>query len=154
MRTRSLFFTLPIAALAFAAAPDGWPHWRGPNADGMARGDAPLHWTDKEHVAWKASVPGRGFSSPIVWGDRIFLTTAVPTADASARGLVEHKFTVLSYDRKSDGDLQAVFDLPEAHVGPLRETARVARTVFRYGTAPARCIFESKLVRTRRILLC
>src|SRR5882724_11154959 len=66
---------LLIAAIANAVAGEAdWPYWRGPNADGMARGDAPLHWSDKEHVAWKATVPGRGFSSPVVWGDRIFLT--------------------------------------------------------------------------------
>ena len=84
-----------------AAAGDGdWPHWRGPNDDGMARGDAPLHWSDKEHIAWKANVPGRGHSSPVIWGDRIFLTTAVPVA-GSAGALTEHKFTVLAYDRKT-----------------------------------------------------
>src|SRR5438876_11947005 len=82
MRTRYLLFILATAAPAFAAAPDGWPHWRGPNDDGMARGDAPLHWSDTEHVAWKTPVPGKGHSSPVVWGDRIFLTTAVPTGNA------------------------------------------------------------------------
>ena len=64
------------------ALPDGWPRWRGPNDDGMARGDAPLQWSDKERMAWKVPVPGRGNSSPVVWGDRIFLTTAVPTGNA------------------------------------------------------------------------
>jgi outer membrane protein assembly factor BamB len=69
----------------------------------MARGDAPLHWSDAEHIAWKAVVPGLGHSSPVVWGDRIFVTTAVPAgnAQASPRSLVEHKFMVLCYDRKT-----------------------------------------------------
>jgi hypothetical protein len=90
-----------LAFVAASAAADGdWPRWRGPNDDGMARGDAPLRWSDEEHIAWKAHVPGRGFSSPVVWGDRIFLTTAVPAA-GSTGGLLEHKFTVLSYDRKT-----------------------------------------------------
>src|SRR5262252_4654901 len=75
MRTRYLLFLLATAGLAPAAAPDGWPHWRGPNDDGMARGEAPLRWSDKEHVAWKTPVPGKGHSSPVIWGDRIFLTT-------------------------------------------------------------------------------
>ena len=95
-----------LAALAFvsasAAADSDWPHWRGPNDDGMARGDAPLRWSDDEHIAWKATGPGRGHSSPVVWGARIFLTTAVPTSAADARrSLVEHKFMVLCYDRKT-----------------------------------------------------
>jgi len=98
-----------VLVAAVAATADGdWPHWRGPNDDGMARGDAPLRWGDEEHIAWKAAVPGRGHSSPVLWGDRIFVTTAVPTAvptgnntGGSSRGLVEHKFMVLCYDRKS-----------------------------------------------------
>jgi outer membrane protein assembly factor BamB len=74
-----------LGAFGFAAdAPDGWAHWRGPEFNGVARGDAPLTWSDTEHVAWKARVPGRGYSSPVIWGDRIFLTTAVPTGSASA----------------------------------------------------------------------
>src|SRR5689334_1067209 len=67
-----------------AGASDGWPHWRGPNDDGMAGSDAPLHWSDTDHIAWKATVPGHGNSSPVVWGDRIFVTTAVP----AGKGLV------------------------------------------------------------------
>ena len=65
----------------------------------MARGDAPLHWSDKEHIAWKATVPGRGFSSPVVWGNQIFLTTAVPMSGTG--GLTEHQFKVMSFDRKT-----------------------------------------------------
>ena len=96
-----------VLALGFAAyaalpgAPDGWARWRGPNNDGMARGDAPLQWSDKERVAWKASVPGRGHSSPVVWGDRIFLTTAVPTGSVAGDAPPEHRFMVLAYERKT-----------------------------------------------------
>src|SRR5436190_22087223 len=73
----------------------------------MARGDAPLHWSDTENIAWKATVPGKGHSSPVVWGDRIFLTTAVPTGSAasSGRNLTEHKFMVLAFDRKTGKQL-------------------------------------------------
>ena len=98
------FRKLPAALVLISAvfAGDGdWPHWRGPNDDGMARGDAPLRWNDEEHVAWKAPVPGRGHSSPVVWADRIFLTTAVPVGNGAGRDIVEHKFTVLAYDRKT-----------------------------------------------------
>ena len=71
----------------------------------MARGDAPLRWSDTERVAWKATVPGKGHSSPVVWGDRIFLTTAVPTGspsgDRHAARSTEHRFMVLAYDRRT-----------------------------------------------------
>src|SRR5450756_35616 len=63
-----------------ADAPDAWPWWRGPEFNGVARGDAPLTWSDKDHIAWKVQVPGKGHSSPVIWGDRLFLTTALTTA--------------------------------------------------------------------------
>jgi outer membrane protein assembly factor BamB len=89
---------LLLTSLAFAVDPGGWPKWRGPNDDGMARGDAPLKWSDTENIAWKAEIPGRGFSSPVVWGDSVFVTTAVPVT-GDARG--EHRFLVMAFDRKS-----------------------------------------------------
>ncbi len=66
----------------------------------MARGDAPLRWSDAEHVAWKAVIPGRGHSSPVIWGNRIFLTTAVPTGNSSGPQ-PEQKLLVMALDRKS-----------------------------------------------------
>ena len=75
---------IALAALLFvtiawsAVSREGdWPYWRGPAADGMAVGDAPLHWSDTQNVKWKTDIPGRGSSSPVIWGDRIFLTTAI-----------------------------------------------------------------------------
>ena len=102
-----------------ADAPDAWPHWRGPEFNGVARGDAPLTWSDKDHIAWKVQVPGRGQSSPVIWGDRLFLTTAVPTGNAPApapasgqsayRGgggpQAEQKLLVLAFDRKTGKQL-------------------------------------------------
>jgi outer membrane protein assembly factor BamB len=59
-------------------APDArWPGWRG-NGQGVApEAKVPLEWSDSKNVLWKAPLPGRGHSSPIVWGDRIFVTTAI-----------------------------------------------------------------------------
>lgn len=113
-------WALPVSSAP--GAPD-WPYWRGPAADGMAVGDAPVTWSDTENVRWKTDIPGLGHSSPVVWGDFIFLTTAIttgtpaPAAAASApdpaaqggRGRgpggggpqVEHNFDVLALDRKT-----------------------------------------------------
>ena len=78
-----LFLT---CALCFAAGKGDWPYWRGPAADGMAVGDAPLHWSDTKNVRWKTEIPGRGSSSPVIWGDRIFVTTAVKTGPSDRAG--------------------------------------------------------------------
>ena len=62
----------------FAARGENWPQWRGPRGDGTsAEGNIPTHWSATENVRWKTAIPGKGHSSPIVWGDRIFLTTCV-----------------------------------------------------------------------------
>ena len=54
-----------------------WPRWRGPSGQGLAAGTGyPDTWSATENVAWKAAVPGLGNSSPIVWRDRIIVTTA------------------------------------------------------------------------------
>jgi hypothetical protein len=55
-----------------------WPQFRGPNAQGIStNANLPQHWSATENVAWIAEIPGRGWSSPIVWGDRVFVTTAI-----------------------------------------------------------------------------
>jgi len=55
-----------------------WPQFRGANGGGVADSSRlPIRWSSAENVAWKAEIPGRGWSSPIVWGDRVYLTTAV-----------------------------------------------------------------------------
>jgi outer membrane protein assembly factor BamB len=54
-----------------------WPRWRGPSGQGLVEGTGyPDAWSDTQNVLWKVETPGRGNSSPIIWGDRIFLTTA------------------------------------------------------------------------------
>src|ERR1035438_8405612 len=79
-----LILSLVTGIVIAADAPDAWPRWRGPEFNGVARGDAPLTWSDKDHIAWKVQGPGKGHSSPVIWGDRLFLTTAVPTGSAPA----------------------------------------------------------------------
>ncbi len=72
----------PPAGAQPADAGRYWGQWRGPEATGVARhADPPLTWSETENVAWKVEVPGRGSASPIVWGDRVFLLTAVPVGD-------------------------------------------------------------------------
>ena len=89
-----------------------WPSWRGPGDDGMARGDAPVAWDENQNVKWKVDIPGRGHSSPVVWGNQIFVTTAIQigTQPERSRGRrwsphgdtgpqAAHRFIVLSIDR-------------------------------------------------------
>lgn len=109
--------------LAFTASLSAanWPQWRGPGANGISpEKRIPAEWSPERNIAWKTPVPGRGRSSPIVWGDRIFLTTDVEAGKAegnkppvhimegtpfrhpdSIGADVRHKLIVLCLDRKS-----------------------------------------------------
>ncbi len=61
-----------------AATSDNWPQWRGPNSNGADEdADLPLTWSETENILWKVEIPGQGSASPIVWGDRIFVQTAI-----------------------------------------------------------------------------
>lgn len=76
-------FLLGMIFVAFPStvtrAQDNWPRFRGPNADGVAPDNAglPTKWTATENVKWVAEVPGWGWSCPVVWRNRVFLTTVV-----------------------------------------------------------------------------
>lgn len=73
MRLVVLFFF--VAGLIRA---ENWPGWRGPSGDGVSAGKGiPTKWSSTENIAWKIAVPGEGHSSPIVWGDKVFLTSSL-----------------------------------------------------------------------------
>ena len=68
---------------ALAESPDdNWPNWRGPNADGVAvKGSPPVTWSESENIKWKVQLPGKGSSTPVIWGNKIFIETAVPLGE-------------------------------------------------------------------------
>ncbi len=74
--------TCLVSASAIAQLPDGadsnWHQWRGPLSTGVApEGNPPTSWGPEENIVWKTAISGKGSSSPIVWGDRIFVTSAI-----------------------------------------------------------------------------
>jgi outer membrane protein assembly factor BamB len=106
---------LPLAVAAADLDPSKqWPQWRGPLGTGVApHGKPPLRWAEDRNVRWKVPLPGTGHSTPVIWGDRIFVTTAVPHGErlqarrrhahgahdnvASSRSL---RFVVIAIDRR------------------------------------------------------
>src|SRR5262245_41747911 len=81
MRTAALVLILAVTSRAAdPTGPDGWPHWRGPLANGTApKADPPTTWDAKTNIRWTADLPGKGSSSPIVWGDQVFVAAALET---------------------------------------------------------------------------
>ena len=80
MTRRLLLASLFALALAPAAAADNWPQWHGPKFDGhSSEKGLPTEWGPDKNIAWKFKLPTKGFSTPAVWGEQIFLT--VPDGD-------------------------------------------------------------------------
>lgn len=87
--TGFLAFALACLGTVAARAGDDWPQFRGPTQQGVSDSTGlPVRWSETEHVKWKTPIPGEGWSSPVILGDQIWLTTATdlpagPTASAT-----------------------------------------------------------------------
>jgi outer membrane protein assembly factor BamB len=111
-------FLLICVTHTFADGDQHWPQWRGPLGTGVApNADPPVEWSETKNIRWKVALPGKGHSTPVVWGQRIFLTTAIPYGEAlppkrsTAPGTHDgeavtqrHEFAVLAIDRR-DGKI-------------------------------------------------
>lgn len=87
---KHLLSTLALVCSSFVATADNWPGFRGVDAVGVSSEDGiPNKWSTEQNIAWKVKVPGRAWSSPIVWGDRVIVTTAVTDGQVESpkRGL-------------------------------------------------------------------
>jgi outer membrane protein assembly factor BamB len=122
-----------------ALAGDNWPQYRGPHGDGASDSTGlPLTWSEKDNVVWKTPIHDKGWSSPVVWGDRVWLTTA--KADGKA-------LYAVCVDRESGKGLHdlKVFDVEKpafcheknsyASPTPVVEEGRVYVHFGTYGTA-------------------
>lgn len=110
----ALFAAGEVAIAHAADEPRDWPQWRGPLGTGFApSADPPVEWSETKNVRWKLALPGKGHSTPIVWRDRLFLTTAIPYGEAlpprnsTAPGTHDgvpvthrHEFVVLAVSRR------------------------------------------------------
>ncbi len=102
------------AMVSEADAAKNWGQWRGPMRTGVSKtAEPPTEWSESKNITWKIEIPGRGSSSPVVWGDRIFLLTAIPaglpaTDSHKPLGAVTprrpHRYKVLAINR-ADGKI-------------------------------------------------
>ena len=90
--TALLLILALCTSLTAAAAVENWPQWRGPGGQGVsADADVPTEWAPDKNVLWKAELPGTGMSSPIVWGDRIYLTAVLEGDVVPGQRAVKHR---------------------------------------------------------------
>ena len=104
-------FSLTRAPSAQTPGPERyWAQWRGPAANGVSKtANPPLEWSETKNIRWKVEIPGRGSASPIVWGDRVFILTAIPAGMSlpdshkplgGVRPRTPHRFVVMALDRR------------------------------------------------------
>lgn len=102
-----------LLALGVITQAEQWPQFRGPGSTGVVADSPSLpdSWSTTKNVRWKTTIPGNGWSSPVVWGERIFLTAVIPAGEVEkpVKGLyfggerdapkVEHRWMVYAVDR-------------------------------------------------------
>lgn len=127
-----------------------WPSWRGPSGTGCASaGNPPIEWSESKNIKWKIALPGTGISSPIVWKNRIYLTTAIatdrkgtstdslgpPHRNSLPRPTVVHEFRVIAVDRH-DGKVAWNRKVTEAvpHEGGHRTNTHASNSAITDGT--------------------
>lgn len=114
MRTRlaalAALLALPLVVLHGSASDERyWAQWRGPSMTGVSKSaKPPVEWSETKNIKWKVEIPGRGSASPVVWGDRLYVLTAVPAgitgpAQHEPRGALSqrgvHQYKVMAIDR-------------------------------------------------------
>ncbi len=124
---------------ALLSAADNWPEFRGPRGDGRAaNGDPPIEWSEAHQIKWKVDIHDRGWSSPVVWNDQIWLTTA--TEDGKQMyavcvdretGQIEHDILVFENEHPSYCHPTNSYASPT----PVIEAGRLYVHFGSYGTA-------------------
>lgn len=112
LATVLLVVCVPVSDRGGVEVKDTWAQWRGPLGTGVAPdAQPPVEWSETKNIRWKSVLPGKGHSSPVVWGEQIFLTTAVPFGEPLKPRFVRpgthdnfettrnHEFVVLSVSR-------------------------------------------------------
>jgi outer membrane protein assembly factor BamB len=139
MRTSSLALVILSLAGAVLAA-DNWPQFRGPHGDSRADdANPPLTWSETKNIAWKTAIHDKGWSSPVVWGDQVWLTTAKEDGSQLFAVCIDRNSGKVLHDIK-------VFDVEQpstlwrkfnsfASPTPVIEEGRVYAHFGTYGTA-------------------
>ena len=159
-RAKRVLLRSSLPAKAPRAAVESWPDFRGPSGDGISRStDIPLTWSETRNIKWKVPIHGQAWSSPVVWGNQIWVTTATPDG---------RQMSALCVDRSTGRVLldRTIFQIDEleergpgheansyASPTPVIEAGRVYLHYGKYGTA---CL-DTRTFKTlwqRRDLLC
>src|SRR5207245_690583 len=147
---------LPCLVLGLPAE-QNWPQFRGPRGAGRADDAAlPVRWSETENVRWKTLIHGKGWSSPVIWADQVWLTTATPDGHALFAVGVERASGKIAFDQK-------VFDIcTPSYCHPFNSYAsptpviEAGRVYVHFGSAGTACLdtASGRLLWSRQDLHC
>jgi len=134
-----LALTLLLFSLTLAA--DNWPDWRGPDCDGIANAkNLPVLWSESTHIVWKTAIHDEGWSTPVIWDDQIWMTTATREGTSLYAVCVDFKSGEIIHDIK-------VFDIdkpqrkhPQNSYATPSPVIEAGRVYLHYGAAGTACI--------------
>jgi outer membrane protein assembly factor BamB len=153
----SLLILISVVFSSSLLAEEHWSQFRGPAGDGHVRaGNLPLKWSETQNVVWKTSIHDRGWSSPVIWGNQVWMTTS--TADGHKlfavcvdrdSGKIVHDIHVFDVERPESISVQNSYASPTSVI-------EEGRVYVHYGTYGTACIDSGtgKLLWTRRDMKC
>lgn len=144
-RTISRLATGWVGVLVMAAfvadgrAAENWPRWRGPNGAAVsADKPLPVVWSDRQSIVWRTKLPGEGSSSPIVWNNRLFITSAVDAGARRQTHCLDVESGEILWTRRLDDDNAEVTSSLTGHAASTPATDGRHVVVF-FGNAGAAC---------------
>ena len=137
MRYAILIILLVLTPTLRAA--DNWPQFRGPTQQGHVNaGNLPTQWSESQNITWKTPIPGEGWSSPVIWGNQVWMTTATDGGKSlravcvdKTSGKIEHNVEVFSVAKPDSKNAFNSYASPT----PVIEEGRVYVCFGNYGSA-------------------
>jgi hypothetical protein len=135
--------TVPVLFLtaSLLQAEDNWPQFRGPGGDGIANvRSVPVRWSEKENIRWKTAIHDKGWSSPVVWGDQIWLTTARADGKEFFAVCVDRKSGQIVHDVKLFADPKPAYCHPYNSYASPTPVIEEGRLYFHFGSHGTGCL--------------
>jgi outer membrane protein assembly factor BamB len=148
MRNTTIVLAVCVLAISTpdAAGPGEWPQFRGPRAAGVAdESTLPQRWSTTDNVAWVVDVPGRGWSSPIVWRDRVFLTSAISSGafKAPSTGIFGNDYAA-ELQKQGLSDDEIVKRVVNRDIELTSDTGEISYVVMAFDAKTGKVIWKQK----------
>jgi outer membrane protein assembly factor BamB len=138
-------------------AGDNWPEFRGPHGDGVSKARGlPTSWGEKENVAWKTAIHGKAWSSPVIWGDQVWMTTAPADGKQLYAVCVDKNSGKILHDVKVFDVEKPAFCIPYNSYASCTPAVEEGRLYAHFGSAGTACLDTAtgKKLWERRDLKC